>query len=140
MEILGIGFPELVLILIIALIVVGPRDLGKVGRQVGRFLNRLYRSESWRTLNEASRTLRTLPNRLAREAALEELDQTVRDIKQAGKPAQDELEKAASDLSQGLRAWTPPAKNQPAGSKQTPANGGQQQAQQGPAEAEEPDE
>jgi len=139
MEILGIGFPELVLILIIALIVVGPRDLGKVGRQIGRFLNRLYRSESWRTLNEASRTLRTLPNRLAREAALEELDQTVKDIKKAGKPAQDELEKAASDLSQGLRAWTPPVKDQPADSQQTPTNGGQQQSEQ-PPQPGEPDE
>jgi sec-independent protein translocase protein TatB len=53
MDIFGIGILELVFILIIAMIVVGPRDLGKVGRQVGRFLNRMYKSESWRMLNEA---------------------------------------------------------------------------------------
>jgi sec-independent protein translocase protein TatB len=49
MDIFGIGILELVFILIIAMIVVGPRDLGKVGRQVGRFLNRMYKSESHAT-------------------------------------------------------------------------------------------
>jgi sec-independent protein translocase protein TatB len=107
MDIFGIGAPELVFILIIALIVVGPRDLGKVGRQIGRFLNQMYRSESWKTLNEASRTLRTLPNRLAREAALEELDETVKELKHAGEQAKADASKPLTDVTQGLRAWTP---------------------------------
>jgi sec-independent protein translocase protein TatB len=110
MDIFGIGAPELVFILIIALIVVGPRDLGKLGRQIGRFLNRMYRSESWRTLNEASRTLRTLPNKLAREAALEELDETVKEIKQTGEQAIKRASEPAQDLAEGLRAWTPDAR------------------------------
>ena len=74
MDFLGVGPLEFLFILIIALVVIGPRDLGKYARSAGRFLNRLYRSESWRVLTETSRNLRTLPNRLAREAALEELD------------------------------------------------------------------
>jgi len=121
MDIFGIGAPELVFILIIALIVVGPRDLGKLGRQIGRFLNRMYRSESWRTLNEASRTLRTLPNKLAREAALEELDETVKEIKQAGEQAMKRASEPAQDLAEGLRAWTPAARKQ----------GGSEKAQDG---------
>jgi sec-independent protein translocase protein TatB len=106
MDIFGIGAPELVFILIIALIVVGPRDLGKVGRQIGRFLNQMYRSESWKTLNEASRTLRTLPNRLAREAALEELDETVKELKHAGEQAKADASKPMTDVAEGLQAWT----------------------------------
>ncbi len=104
MDIFGIGWLELVFILIIAMIVVGPRDLGKTGRQIGRFLNRMYKSESWRMLNEASRTLRTLPNRLAREAALEELDSFKDSLKDTGKEIQEEIK----DINQSLNAWTPP--------------------------------
>jgi sec-independent protein translocase protein TatB len=103
MDIFGIGILELVFILIIAMIVVGPRDLGKVGRQVGRFLNRMYKSESWRMLNEASRTLRNLPNRLAREAALDELDSVRDSIKDAGRMIKGEMQ----GLDESLQAWTP---------------------------------
>jgi sec-independent protein translocase protein TatB len=103
MDVFGIGILELVFILIIAMIVVGPRDLGKVGRQVGRFLNRMYKSESWRMLNDASRTLRNLPNRLAREAALDELDSVRDSIKDTGRMIQGEMQ----TLDKSLDAWTP---------------------------------
>ena len=82
MEILGIGPMEALFIALIALIAVGPRDIGKTARSMGRLLNRLYRSEAWHNLTQASRNLRSLPNRLAREAALEELDQVRRDLKE----------------------------------------------------------
>jgi len=75
MELLGIGPLELAFIILIAVIVIGPRDIGKFARGAGRFLNRLYHSEEWKALNQASRNLRTLPNRLAREAALDELEE-----------------------------------------------------------------
>ena len=104
MDIFGIGVLELIFILIIAMIVVGPRDLGKVGRQIGRFLNRLYKSESWRILNDASRTLRNLPNRLAREAALEELDSVRDSIKEASPIGKE----PAQELDKPFEAWTPP--------------------------------
>lgn len=74
MDFLGVGPMELVFIIIIALVLIGPRDIGKVARSMGRYLNRLYKSETWRMLIDTSRTLRHLPERLAREAALEELN------------------------------------------------------------------
>ena len=74
MEILGIGPLEALFVLILALIFVGPRDLSKLARNMGRTLNRICRSEAWRAVSEASRNLRTISNRLAREAALDELD------------------------------------------------------------------
>lgn len=82
MEILGIGPLELLFILLIALIAVGPKDLGKAARSMGRLLNQLYKSEAWQNLGEASRNIRTLPNRLAREAALEELAQVKREMEE----------------------------------------------------------
>jgi sec-independent protein translocase protein TatB len=73
MEFLGIGPLELLLVLVIALLVIPPNQLGKVGRAVGRFLNRMFRSDSWRIFRQASSELQNLPSRLAREAQLEEL-------------------------------------------------------------------
>jgi Sec-independent protein translocase protein TatA len=86
MEILGIGPLEAIFIVVLALIAIGPRDLGTSARSLGRTLNRVYRSEAWHSLTQASRNLRGLPNRLAREAALEELDQVRRELKDGSPP------------------------------------------------------
>jgi len=91
MEILGIGPLELLFILLIALIAVGPKDLGKAARSMGRLLNQLYKSEAWQNLGEASRNIRTLPNRLAREAALEELAQVKREMEEGVTSGMDQI-------------------------------------------------
>jgi len=108
MNFLGIGPLELIFILLIAMIVVGPRDLSKTARTLGQYLNRLYRSEAWRTLTDASRTLRTLPNRLAREAALEELDEVGRSMEQT----KQDLSKELAGIDDEMTAWTRPPKAQ----------------------------
>jgi sec-independent protein translocase protein TatB len=75
MEFLGIGPLEIVFILVIILLVVGPKDLERTARTLGRGLNKLYRSENYRMIQRASQELRHLPQRLAREAQLKELDE-----------------------------------------------------------------
>ena len=100
MEFLGIGPLELAFIIVIALVVVGPRDIVKFARTAGRFINRVYRSEAWRTLTEASRTLQTLPNRLAREAELEELNS----VKQTLDETRKSLSEPAKPPGDGFRA------------------------------------
>jgi sec-independent protein translocase protein TatB len=74
MEILGIGTSELVFIVIIALIVLGPKDMQKAGKTIGKFLRDIVTSDGWKMFQDTSRELRTLPNRLMREAN-EELNQ-----------------------------------------------------------------
>jgi Sec-independent protein translocase protein TatA len=109
MEILGIGPLEALFILLIALIAVGPKDLGKAARSMGRLLNQLYKSEAWHSLSEASRSIRTLPNRLAREAALEELAQVKREMEEDVKSGVNQLK----DFGQPLDPPPAPAVNQP---------------------------
>jgi len=104
MDFLGIGPLELFFIMVIALVIIGPRDIVKAARSTGRFLNRLYKSEMWRTLTEASRNLRTLPDRLAREAAVEELGKVRRSIKETG----EDLAQDVKSLNEDLRAMTTP--------------------------------
>jgi sec-independent protein translocase protein TatB len=106
MDFLGVGPLELVFILVIALIVLGPHDIARFARRAGRWLNRLYTSEVWGTLNRASREFRDLPNRLAREAALDDLDETLRQSTDPDANAGEEEETANA----ALEAWVPSPK------------------------------
>ncbi len=84
MDILGIGPTELVFIVLIALIILGPKDMQKAGRTIGRWLRNLVTSDGWRVFRDTSRELRNLPNRLMREANLEDLDQVNKEIGKIG--------------------------------------------------------
>lgn len=95
MEIFGIGASELVFILLIAIIVLGPRDMQKAGRTIGRWLNELVRSDSWKVFQKTSAELRNLPRNLMREANMEvaELD---REVRNAIDPRSDPKTRTAS--------------------------------------------
>ena len=82
MEILGIGPSEFIFILIIALIVLGPKDMQKAGRTVGRWLNQLIRSDGWKAVQQTTREIRNLPNTWMREANLE-IAETERELRKA---------------------------------------------------------
>ena len=75
MEILGIGPLELLFILLIALILLGPNDMVKAGRTLGRIMRKTILSP---TFLEMQRTIRNLPNELMRQAGLEESDLKVK--------------------------------------------------------------
>jgi len=104
MELFGIGPLELIFILLIALIVLGPGDMVKAGRTIGRFLRKIITSPEWRTVQKASRELRYLPNRLMREASLEDVSKELSDINQIGGQINKELKEIETDLS----SWTTP--------------------------------
>jgi Sec-independent protein translocase protein TatA len=84
MEFLGVGPLELILIIILALIVFSPKDIAGGGKAIGRWINRLYRSDTYRSMKQVSQELQDLPNRLAREAHLEELKDLEKEVKSAG--------------------------------------------------------
>lgn len=76
MDILGIGPLELLFIFLIALIFLGPTDMVKAGRTLGRMMRKVVTSDAWREITR----LRTLPNQLMREAGLEEGLKELNDI------------------------------------------------------------
>ena len=117
MEILGIGPLELFFILLIALIILGPGDMVKAGRTLGRFLRKVVTSQEWRTIQKASKELRYLPNRLMREASIEDLSKNFSEINKIGGQISSEVKKVENDLS----SWTtPPELNQDAEDNQPP--------------------
>jgi len=80
MEILGIGASELVFVVIIALIVLGPKDMQKAGRTIGKWMRDIVTSDGWKAFQKTSNELRKLPAQMMRDAN-EELDKFNKDIK-----------------------------------------------------------
>ena len=74
MEFLGVGPSELIFIILIAIIILGPKDMQKAGRMIGRFLNQLIRSDGWKIFQQTSNELRNLPRNLMREANMEMME------------------------------------------------------------------
>ncbi|MEW5830095.1 MAG: twin-arginine translocase TatA/TatE family subunit [Chloroflexota bacterium] len=68
MDILGIGIQEILFIMVLALIILGPKDIVKTGRKVGAWLRQFVLSEEWRVMRQTGEELRDLPSKLMREA------------------------------------------------------------------------
>ena len=81
MEFLGVGPSELLFIIIIALIVLGPKDMQKAGRTIGKWMRKIITSDGWKLFQQTSREIQTLPNRLMREARMDELKDLQNDLK-----------------------------------------------------------
>ena len=79
MELFGIGPMELIFIILLAIIIFGPKDIVNSSKTVGKSLNKFIRSDTWKTINQTSRELKNLPTRLMRESGLEELEKTTRE-------------------------------------------------------------
>src|SRR5512133_1894382 len=120
MEIFGIGPQELFFIILIAIIVLGPKDMQKAGKTVGRWLNQFIRSDGWKALQRASKEIRNLPTNLMREANMEEVQQMGQDIRNSIDPRRQPSAPSAS------RKVTPPSETvaspqPPAAKNETPA-------------------
>jgi Sec-independent protein translocase protein TatA len=98
MNLFGIGLPEILFILLLALLIFGPKDLEKTGKILGKGLRKLIHSDVWRTIQQTGLEIKNLPTRLMRESGLDEfgtatkreLDQTTRKLNQSIKPEKDE--------------------------------------------------
>jgi Sec-independent protein translocase protein TatA len=128
MEILGVGPLELFFILLIALIVLGPNDMAKAGRTLGRFMRQVVKSPAWNAMRNISQELRVLPNRLMREAGIEEEEmKRMLDPKQIGRETGlDQLENEMRiDSREDISAWietTPTILPTPSEPLQSPAS------------------
>ena len=129
MEFLGIGPAELVFIVIIALIILGPRDMQKAGRTIGKWMRRIVTSDGWRLFQQTSREIQTLPNRLMREAALDELKEMQKDIREPLDGLQRDLRqpfelnpRTPNQAAPGAPGASQPADSGPAVPPSAPAN------------------
>lgn len=82
MEIFGIGLTELLFIVIIILIIFGPADLVKNSGEVGRFFNKVVRSDAWRAMQKTTSEVKKIPTALMREANLQDFEEERRKLGQ----------------------------------------------------------
>ncbi|MGQ9833934.1 MAG: twin-arginine translocase TatA/TatE family subunit [Candidatus Villigracilaceae bacterium] len=78
MDIFGIGMPELLFILVIVLIVLGPNEMQKTAQVLGDSLRKLVMSNTWKVITKTSHELQTLPHKLIREANLRDIQQELK--------------------------------------------------------------
>ncbi len=113
MEIFGIGPLELIFIILIALVVLGPRDMVQAGRTIGSWLRKLVTSPGWQVFLQTSRELRSLPNRLMREAnqELQEL-QKISDEVRKSVPTEELAGYWNEELARGVDPAQPEEKSE----------------------------
>lgn len=86
-----IGFSELVVIAVVALIVIGPERLPKAARTLGHLFGRLQRY------------VNDVKSDISREMELEELRKLQREVQTAAQDLQSSVETAARDVETGVR-------------------------------------
>jgi sec-independent protein translocase protein TatB len=106
MEFLGIGPLEFLIILVIAIVILGPRDMAKAGRAIAKFFRSFATSDAWRAIKQTSQELENLPSRLVREAGFED---EVKGIEEDAKRLGDIQRTLASEAT---RTIAPPVVNQ----------------------------
>ncbi|MEN6392847.1 MAG: hypothetical protein ABFD53_03465 [Anaerolineaceae bacterium] len=105
MEILGIGPLEFILIILIALIVLGPKDMVKAGKAIGRFIRKIITSPNWHSIQRMSREWKNLPNKLMDESGLNDIEQQL---------GINDINKEFKEIQHNLSDWTtPPAIMEP---------------------------
>jgi len=99
MELFGIGIFEVIMIMLIALIFLGPQDTIKAGRNLGKAVRRFFSSEEWRTLLQASREIRTIPEKFMEETGLDHPEDIL--------PSEAEFRQEAglNELEQDMAEW-----------------------------------
>jgi len=134
-DFLGIGPMELVFIVIIALIVLGPKDMAKTSRSLGKFMRDVVKSDTWKAIKTTTKELEHLPNRMMREAGLEEdakelnnitrsitAEELTRTIKPPTKPAEINQPKSVSPEDAAFKPDTPPELDGPPEPPQSPSS------------------
>jgi Sec-independent protein translocase protein TatA len=84
MNFLNLGLPEVIFIIILALIIFGPNNMVKSAKEAGAFLRKVTKSPYWQEVWATKRELDELPKMLAKEANLNE---TIRDLDNSVKNA-----------------------------------------------------
>jgi Sec-independent protein translocase protein TatA len=107
MNILGVGPLEILFIFLIAIIVLGPKDIVKASQTMGRWLRTIIRSDTWRIIRQTAREIRTIPTKMMNESGISDISKSIpseAEIKQA--MGYDELQKESTKISADLSNLT----------------------------------
>jgi Sec-independent protein translocase protein TatA len=95
MKIFNLGFGEILFIILLAVIIFGPKGLVKTAREAGAFLRKVTKSPYWKEVWATKRDIEEIPKILAKEARL---DDTIREINLDTRKISSSVTGAVSDL------------------------------------------
>ena len=101
MKIFNIGPLELILILVVMFILLGPSGMQNTARQVGKWIRQVIRSPMWREIMGYSREIRELPTKIVRDTGLEE---DMAEIRKATQATTDEINEAVQDANREIKS------------------------------------
>jgi sec-independent protein translocase protein TatB len=103
MQLFGIGPLEFFLILIIAVIVLGPKGMVSAAREAGKLIRKITRSPLWREIMETSNEIREMPGKIVREAGIE------KDLEDLRKSTRDTMNEVNRSHLPKISPVAPPA-------------------------------
>jgi sec-independent protein translocase protein TatB len=103
MELFGVGPLEFLLILVLALVIMGPEDMVGTARKLGQWIYKVVRSPTWRAILSTTQDLRDLPQKIVRDAGIEE---AMKEVKDTANQVKGELKDATEDINKEMKAAT----------------------------------
>lgn len=91
----NIGIPELILVLTIMLVFLGPDKLRESSRNLARFIRKVVRSETWRNFSVMYQEMKHYPEEIMKEVNLEE---TMKELDEINNRAQAELDQIQTSI------------------------------------------
>jgi sec-independent protein translocase protein TatB len=103
MQIFNIGPLELIIILIIMFILLGPKEMVITAQRIGKWIRNLVRSPAWREIMGYSQEIRELPKKIMEDTGLEE---TLKEVRASTQAAAADINSAVSESMQEVRKST----------------------------------
>jgi Sec-independent protein translocase protein TatA len=100
MEILNIGPLELIIILMLMFIILGPKDMVKTAQRIGRWVRSVTTSPMWREVWGISQDIREPPKKLMDESGLQE---ALTEVKQTTQEVANELNAQVNEVTEAAR-------------------------------------
>ncbi len=91
----NIGIPELILVLTIMLVFLGPDKLRESSRNFARFIRKVVRSETWRNFSVMYHEMKHYPEEIMKEVNLEE---TMKELNEINARTQAELDRIQNSV------------------------------------------
>ena len=114
MQIFNIGPLEILLILAIALIVLGPEEMLNTARKLARLIQKFIKSPVWKSLVNTSQEIRSLPKKFMAEAGL---DETVKELNKMNQQVKDFTRMNPLEPGKHTPETSQPVASQPVGTE-----------------------
>jgi Sec-independent protein translocase protein TatA len=100
MEIFNIGPLELIIVIIIMFVLLGPKEMILTANRIGRWVRTIIRSPMWREIMGYSQEIRELPKKLMDDTGL---DEALKEVNQSTQMAVNDLNTTVNEAVQAAR-------------------------------------